>query len=148
DKPGNVVWRPSDRDRAWLKLYDAHKGKIDADFGKLAFTMPPLAKASSLDAKFTTTDLAKKLKSLALWGPPLGRTWLPNDSEKDLYADIRPLVSHPWTVLHTTAPEKEAKPVEVADLHDPAKSNSLGGKSDPDDEDLPTKPAWHGTLLP
>ncbi len=52
-KPANLVWRASDRDRAWLALFNEHKGKIDADFGFKAFTTPPLAAFSSLDAKFT-----------------------------------------------------------------------------------------------
>src|SRR5947207_16825 len=41
-KPTNVVWKPSDRDRKWQELYAKNKGKIDADFGKLAFATPPL----------------------------------------------------------------------------------------------------------
>ena len=37
DRPANVVWHPSDRDRAWLRLYNAHKGKIGEAFGFEAF---------------------------------------------------------------------------------------------------------------
>ena len=40
-KPVNLVWRPSDRDRAWLSLFNDQKGKINADFGFKAFTTPP-----------------------------------------------------------------------------------------------------------
>ena len=76
-RPANVVFHPSDRDKNWLRLYDKHKGKIDADFGKLAFTTPPLAAYHSLDAKFTTTDMAKKLKagrcSARRWAGPGSR---------------------------------------------------------------------------
>ncbi len=104
ERPENVVWRPSERDRAWLKLYRQYKGKIGIDFAKLAFTTPPLAAYPSLDAKLTTTDLAKDLKSIGTYGPPLGRTWLPSDNEKRTYADIRPLVSNPWTLLSGSAP--------------------------------------------
>src|SRR5262249_3861398 len=68
-RPANVVFRPSDRDIAWQRLYQQHKGKIDQNFGKLAFTTPPIAAFPSLDAKFTTTDPAKHLKSHALLGP-------------------------------------------------------------------------------
>ena len=63
----------------------SYKGKIDADFGKLAFTTPPLAAYHSLDAKFTTTDMAKELKTWALFGPPLGRTWQPTFEERQHY---------------------------------------------------------------
>src|SRR5262245_52067512 len=64
-KPSSMAFAPSDRDRKWLKLYDGHKDKIDEAFGKLAFTTPPLAAYASLDAKFTTTAMAKKLESWA-----------------------------------------------------------------------------------
>ena len=77
ERPAAAVFRPSDRDKMWLRLYDQNKGKIDADFGKLAFTTPPIAAFPSVDAKFTTTDMAKELKTYALFGPPLGRTWQP-----------------------------------------------------------------------
>src|SRR5262249_11864872 len=62
-RPANVVFRPSDRDKIWLQLFNQHRGRINVDFGKLAFTTPPIAAYHSLDAKFTTTDLAKDLKS-------------------------------------------------------------------------------------
>jgi hypothetical protein len=72
-RPAVAVFRPSERDKKWLALYDRHKGAIDEEFGKLAFTTPPVAAYHSLDAKFTTTDLARDLKTWALFGPPLGR---------------------------------------------------------------------------
>ena len=43
DRPENVVWEPTDRDRTWIRLYNENKGKITGDFGRLAFTTPPLA---------------------------------------------------------------------------------------------------------
>ena len=97
-----------------------HKGKIDADFGKLAFTTPPLAAYHSVDAKFTTTDLAKDLKTWALFGPPLGRTWQPTFEERQRFPEVQPLVSNPWTILHPAAPirEKQALPLAL-DLHNP-----------------------------
>ncbi len=91
-RPANVVWRPSDRDKTWQQLYADHKGKIDVNFGKLAFTTPPIAAYHSLDAKFTTTELAKNLKSWALFGPPLGRTWEPTREERTKFPEVRPLV--------------------------------------------------------
>src|SRR5262249_7223249 len=62
-KPGHTLFVPSIRDRKWLELYDKYNGKMDAEFGKIAFTTPPLAAFSSVDAKFTTTDMAKRLES-------------------------------------------------------------------------------------
>ena len=67
-RPENMVWRPSNRDQKWIELYQRHKGKIDGDYGRLAFTTPPLASYHSLDAKYTTSDMAKDLNHEAVQG--------------------------------------------------------------------------------
>jgi hypothetical protein len=141
-RPENMVWRPSDRDKVWQRLYAENKGKITSDFGRLAFTTPPLAAYHSLDAKYTTSTLAKRLETWALFGPPLGKTWEPADEERRKFPTIRPLVSNPWTVLGPQmAPTKDAA-VALADLHD-----RVQPESGEDDADPPTVPAWHGTVL-
>src|SRR5262245_32488939 len=145
-RPASAVFVPSTRDLKWLKLYDSHKGKMDADFGKLAFTTPPVCASSSLDAKFTTTDLAMDLQTWALFGPPLGRTWEPSFEERTRYPEVKPLVSNPWVILHGGAPAADAtKKTLAADLHDPEKDKLP--EADSDRPDLETTPAWHGTIL-
>jgi hypothetical protein len=156
-KPANVVWKPTDRDRKWLELYAKNKGKIDVEFGKLAYATPPLVSSITLDAKFTTSDLARQLKSYALFGPPLGKLWQPSDDERQKYPEIRPLVGNPWTILHTEPPPKD-KPVgpAVVDLPDKIDGADSGGKDGEkpqtilrtEDRTVPTEPAWFGTLLP
>jgi hypothetical protein len=148
-RPANVVFRPSDRDKMWLRLYAQYKGKIDADFGKRAFTTPPIAAYHSLDAKFTTTALAKDLKTWALFGPPLGRTWQPTRQERRLYREVRPMVSNPWTVLHTQPPAKE-KPAgpEVVDLYHRPSTRERRDTTTRPKREVEQTPAWHGTLLP
>jgi hypothetical protein len=144
-RPANVVFHPSDRDRAWQKLYHKHKGKIGVEFGKEAFTTPPLAAWPSLDAKFTTTDLAKKLQSWTLFGPPLGRTWHPTQEQRKTFAEVKPLVSNPWTLLHAEPPAKaNGKDAVAVDLPDKIKE-AAAAKEKPH---LLNVPAWHGTLLP
>jgi hypothetical protein len=147
-RPEAAVFCPCDRDRKWLELYDKHKGKMDADFGKLAFTTPPLAAFHSVDAKFTTTDMARRLESWALFGPPLGRTWKPTFEERQRFSEVQPLVSNPWTVLRATAPsqDKDARPVAV-DLHKP-EDGKVPADNVKEVKVPPTRPAWHGTLLP
>ena len=113
-RPANLVWRPSDRDRTWLRLFDKHQGKITAAFGFEAFTTPPLAAFSSLDAKFTTSDLAKDLKTWALFGPPMGRTWDPTDADRRRLPDVQPLVPNDWTLLSADAPPVLKAPRAVA----------------------------------
>jgi hypothetical protein len=148
-RPANVVFRPSERDRAWQQLYHKRKGKIGVAFGKEAFTTPPIASFPSLDAKFTTTDLAKQLKSWALFGPPLGRTWHPTPEQRRRFPEIKPLVSNPWTILHGHPPAKAvgSEPVAV-DIPDTAGVKKEKEKSAQDKKPLLFVPAWHGTLLP
>lgn len=135
-RPHDLAWVPGDRDRAWLKLYDKHRGKVDVGFGKLAFALAPLAAPHSLDAKVTTSALAKKLASHALFGPPYGRVWELTDREEAKYDDVRSLVPNDWTLL-TVAP--------------PAAGESVATYTDKPLEPTHaahTAPAWHGTLLP
>jgi Phospholipase B len=140
-KPVNMVWRPTDRDRAWLSLYNEHKGKINVDFGFKAFTTPPLASASSLDAKFTTTSLAKDLKSWALFGPPMGRTWEPSEGERSI-PGVKPLVANDWTTLTSEAPAPALEGTTAAvDLNGPVHHANPAVRES-------HSPAWHGTILP
>jgi hypothetical protein len=150
DRPRNIVWHPSDRDKKWVELYKAHAGKMDVNFGKLAFTTPPLAAYSSLDAKFTTTDMAKELKTWALFGPPLGRTWQPTFEERQRYPEVQPLVSNPWTVLHAQPPAKDdgkgPKVVDVKGTLEPAPTPEQRRRRE--GARTVAEPAWRGTLLP
>jgi hypothetical protein len=148
DRPANVVYRPSDRDQMWVRLYKQHYGKIDADFGKLAFTTPPLAAYHSLDAKFTTTDMANKLETWALFGPPLGRSWQPRPEEVKRYPDIKPLISNPWTILNGSAPTGANVP--VVDLPQLKKDSyhSLAELTAEPAFSPESNPAWRGTLFP
>ena len=142
DRPVNTVFHPTDRDMAWIRLYEKSKGKIGPDFGFEAFTTPPLAAFPSLDAKFTTAAMARELKTYALFGPPLGRTWEPSEDERQRLPDIRPLVPNDWALLRAVPPAKpDAKP--AADLA----SDGGDRHRDPDlHADRP--PAWRGTILP
>ncbi len=145
DKPANLVLRPSDRDLCWLKLFDKRTGKIDVDFGFEAFTTPPLAAFPSCDAKFTTTALAKELKSWCLYGPPLGHTWEPTIEELRRYEHIEPLVANDWALIGVAAPPRPKEELAVAvDLKlFPAAEHK------PFERENPVYPAaWHGTLLP
>ena len=145
-RPESLVWRPSNRDKKWLQFYAKHQGKITADTGKEAFTTPPLCAAHSLDAKITTTDLAKNLKTLAIFGPPIGGTWQPSDSEKSAYPEIVPLVPNDWTTLHTLPPATGAM-VKIADMPKKVEGFKSFGERQPG-ESIATTAAWHGTLHP
>jgi hypothetical protein len=154
DRPANMVWHPSDRDEMWLRLYRKHKGRIGVDFAKEAFTTSPICASASVDAKFTTTELAKGMKSWVIFGPPRGETWLPEDDEKRDYPGIEPLVSEPWAILHGEKPAvQEGGPVAV-DLKDDEDGEPRFAEGDEEDrrrrqdEALPAKLVWRGTILP
>jgi hypothetical protein len=124
-RPANLVWHPSDRDRTWLRLYEKHNGKISTAFGFEAFTTAPLAAFPSCDAKFTTSDLAKDLKTWALFGPPLGKTWDPSAADKKRFAEVQPLVSNDWTLLTAEPPSPLEKPRVVAGMKVDPSANRL-----------------------
>jgi CubicO group peptidase (beta-lactamase class C family) len=130
-RPEVVVYRPSGRDITWLNIYRQNKGRIDENFAYAAFTHPELAfKNASLDAKFTTTDMAKEFKTWALFGPPNMERWEPSAFDKQQHPDIKPLVRNPWTILPGVAPQGGETVVE----------KNPAPKVD--------RPAWRGTLMP
>lgn len=146
-RPANVVFHPSDRDRTWLGLFDQRGQGIDVAFGFRAFSTPPLVASHSLDAKFTTTAMVKELATWARFGPPMGATWEPTDSERSQFPGIHPLVANDWTVLRVERPwETGSDPSKKAvDLARVSPGRASGGT-------LPNQfertPAWAGTILP
>jgi len=146
DRPGKLIFVPADRDRAWVDLYRQYKGKIDEQFAKLAFSTPPLAAHPSCDAKFTTTDLAKEMKSYAAWGNAGGTLWEPTSEEREKFPDVKPLVSNPWTIMTIASPAAAGDDATVA--VDLKRDDSADDGKDKDDDDKPQPPpAWHGTIL-
>ena len=149
-QPANVVFHPSDRDRTWLQLFEEHKGKIDADFGFEAFTTPPLAASPSLDAKFTTTAMARELKTWALFGPPLGRTWEPTD----VRAHAGSPTSARWSATtgrscRRAVPSLRRRQGRVPPSISPSsKQGREDGRSRHSRPPRSLPAAWHGTILP
>lgn len=149
-KPENLVLHPRIRDEKWIKLFQKWNGKIDESFGFEAFSTPPLVAFPSCDAKITTAAMAKELKSWALFGPPLGRTWTPSENDRDELPSVQSLIANDWTLLD----------VQHVNLL-PAKSKSDAKHRAVDLEMFPKKEdalqvefdgnhpfAWRGTLLP
>ncbi len=141
-KPEPTTWVPSDRDIKWVELYRKHKGHIGEPFGFEAYSTPPLAAFASLDAKFTTAAMVKELKTHALFGPPLGKTWDPTAWDRSRVPNIKPLVSNDWTVLTAEPPPMLDKGTKAAvDLEG---KTSFEEASNPEGD---RPPAWHGTIL-
>ena len=149
-KPVNLVLHPRLRDETWIKLFNRHGGKIDEAFGFKAFSTPPLVAFPSCDAKFTTAEMAKDLKTWALFGPPLGRTWTPTESDREELPSVQPLVAHEWTSIDVLGFQRpavrtdESSTPQAVDLTPFSKRTS----SLKIDYDAKHPFAWRGTLLP
>ena len=149
-KPENLMLHPRLRDQAWIKLFHKRSGKIDEAFGFEAFSTPPIVGFPSCDAKYTTAAMAKDLKSWALFGPPLGRTWTSSESDREELPSVQPLVAHDWTLLDVQSiklppvkAKSETKHLAVDLEMFPKKEDALQvefGGNHPF--------AWRGTLLP
>ena len=125
--PDDLEWTPDERDKAWLKFYKAYAGKIDAAAAKKALTCAPLAADTSLDAKYTTAEMAKKLASHAMYGPPHGKAWKPTDEERRDHPEVVTLEPHPWTVLiaHPLRAGKKCKAKKAClTIHSPSPSKA------------------------
>jgi hypothetical protein len=142
-KPANLVRYPKVRDKAWLALFEKHSRKIGDAFAREAFSTSPLAAFPSCDAKFTNSNLAARLESWALFGPPLGRTWDPSPADRKKFPDVEHLVGNDWALLKIEPPVGTAAR-EAVDLEPfPQDDKEAGVKFDA------VHPfAWRGTLLP
>lgn len=146
-----AVFEPSKRDALWVQMYHRHKGRINESFAQEVLTTPALVSAFSVDAVYTTTDLARRFDIIASFGPPVGGVRNPSLAERMRFPEIRPLVSHPWTKIRADwRPDSGGKnPVQAVDLEDPRNpSHKELPASQPKEPDLETQAAWHGTLLP
>ena len=88
-EPEYVPYVPQDRDLKWQELYREYKGKIDEQFGFLAFRTAPLVSSSAMDAKVATADMASRMMVWAAFGKPNQREWVPSESEKENYSQQR-----------------------------------------------------------
>ena len=76
--PTYVPYVPTDRDLKWQALYREYKGKIDEQFGFMAFHTAPLVSATAMDAKVVTADMASRMMVWAEFGKPNQRERLPS----------------------------------------------------------------------
>jgi len=152
DRPADMTFCPTDRDMEWVRLYQANKGSIAGDFGKIALGKPPLVERNSCDAKYTTADMTLHLKSFAHWGDPYGQLWEPSHELRETSPDVKPIVPSDWTVLTTEAPELPCCDAATATAVDLQSGSS--DKDSPDRIEIDHKqmllppPVWHGTILP
>ncbi len=75
--PAYIPFVPSGRDLKWQELYRMYRGRIDEQFGFLAFRTAPIVSSSSMDAKVATAAMASRMMVWGVFGKPNGREWVP-----------------------------------------------------------------------
>jgi Phospholipase B len=83
--PAYIPYVPADRDLKWQDLYHEYKGKIDEQFGFMAFHTAPLVSAGAMDAKVITSDMASRMMVWAEFGRPNQTERLPSKGDRDEY---------------------------------------------------------------
>ncbi len=144
-EPEYLPYVPAIRDLAWQNLYREYKGRIDEQFGFLAFRSAPLVSSGTMDAKITTSDLANRLMVWAEMGRPNESVWLPEQGhggpDRGLYPGGYLLFSgEPSESLRASVLENEkarlaGKPAEP-------------GKGEETKEASYTDRLWKGWVLP
>jgi hypothetical protein len=85
-QPQDLPFVPAIRDIKWQQMYQQYKGKIDEGFGFTAFRTAPLVAGSTMDSKVTTSEMASKMMTWALFGKPNQREWVPTPQQKESFA--------------------------------------------------------------
>src|SRR5580704_12274029 len=85
-RPSYIPYVPTDRDLKWQDLYRQHKGKIDEQFGFMAFHTAPLVSIGAMDAKVVTSDMASRMMVWAEFGRPNQTERLPAKTDGEDYA--------------------------------------------------------------
>ncbi|MEI6537208.1 MAG: C45 family autoproteolytic acyltransferase/hydrolase, partial [Verrucomicrobiaceae bacterium] len=86
------IFNPTTRDAIWLRRFERGKGTSGEDCARDVLTNPSLVSAASVDAKYTTSDLARELKSWATFGPPVGSKTVPDPRAFKDRPDARTMV--------------------------------------------------------
>jgi Phospholipase B/Peptidase family M1 domain len=97
--PQDLPFVPAIRDVKWQQMYQQYKGKIDEGFGFTAFRTAPLVSATTMDSKVTTSEMASKMMTWALFGKPNQREWVPSAQQKDSFAGNDGLYSSGYKVF-------------------------------------------------
>jgi len=133
--PSYVPFVPGARDLEWQDLYRQYKGKIDQQFGFLAFHTAPLVSATAMDAKVVTSDMASRMMLWADFGKPNQRERLPSKADQEEYAGNDGLYTSGYRLISTEPPPDTR--VESAPVW----------KEDPPQQNYSDR-LWSGWVLP
>lgn len=98
--PYDLVFSPWNRDIAFNRFYQKHKGNIDAVAGVNLWASSPINRAHACDGKITTTAMVRNLMFLAHFGKVTLREKFPGQSRylRD-YPDATPHLSLGYSVI-------------------------------------------------
>jgi hypothetical protein len=108
--PAYIPYVPTDRDLKWQSLYREYKGKIDEEFGFMAYHTAPLVSATAMDAKVVTADMASRMMVWAEFGKPNQRERLPSKADLEEYAGNDGLYTSGYQLI-TTNPVAAPSPL-------------------------------------
>ncbi len=144
-EPEYLPYVPAIRDLAWQKLYREYNGRIDEQFGFLAFRSAPLMSSATMDAKITTSDLANRLMVWAEAGRPNQSAWLP---EQGHGGPDRGLYPGGYLLLSAEASESLHAAVLDDEKGRLARKRAEPGKDEKTKESSYTDRLWRGWILP
>ena len=151
--PQFIPYVPGPRDLAWQQLYREYRGRIDEQFGFLAFRTAPLVAASTMDAKVVTADMASHMMVWAEFGRPNQREWLPDKSydfagDGGLYPSGYYLFdAHPTGTLRASIEQNEKLRMSGLTAPGAARAVSAAGESAANKVHFDGG-LWRGWLLP
>jgi hypothetical protein len=119
-----VPYVPTNRDLKWQALYREYKGKIDEQFGFMAFHSAPLVSSTAMDAKVVTGDMASRMMVWADFGKPNQRERVPSQADKNEFPANDGLYTSGYRLI-STAPLPSAAPTQTARtwIEDPPQQN-------------------------
>lgn len=147
-RPAHLPYAPGARDVKWVEMYDQHKGKIDEQFGFLAYRTAPLVSASAFDAKVVTSEMARNQQVWAVFGRPNQREWLAGERSKQRFEGNTGIFNGGYRAFSAVADEGLKAAVAVAEsarLAGPAKAEPRAQKAR--GEKVDAAKLWKGYLI-
>jgi hypothetical protein len=152
DRPFDLMFSPWNRDIAFNKFYQEHKGAIDANAGVRLWASSPVNRAHACDGKITNTDMANEMVFLAHHGKVTLREKFPTKG-------WRILPDLPGADPHLSLGYSVVSPVFVADRLKAARATQKLGEEKSESPalelgdlgasyEITKKDLWRGTVEP
>jgi hypothetical protein len=151
DAPFDSTFTPANRDLAFLRFYEEHKGKIDVRSAVNLMASSPVNRPHACDGKVTDAEMAERLVFMAHQGKVTLR-------EKFPAAGSRRMPDLPGALPHLTYGYATFSPVVIAEQLKAARAARPEAKAEPtptietkavaDRYDFTRDDLWRGTVFP